>query len=589
MFRTDPIKSFNLVSFILFFLLVIQLCIFSWCINRGFDFSDEAFGYLGFLRPEEVQQAATYYVVLYNVFFGRMEVDIINVRIIRLLFLLISSAVFASGLIAWVRRKNIGDTTQHINLLLFVLLGGLFINASGTQALTYNLFSTVFFLLATGFFLYVFQREIELVRSSSIIFFAIGGMLFALFLIKFSNAVFLSIALVVLLIYDKRNIKTVAIYSACIVGGALITGLILFGMEFPQWLYNYYAILTSLTGTSYTSILDRYVEDFMNVRDNLLLANLVFIVIGLLLLALNRYVEKRVLKIMIALVFACLMTYFSYLRVYYLGGIKYVYVVTFFYILLNFILFCGLALTLILDRAEKKSRNTDLTLIIIFLFFIPFFGSVGTTNYLTVQIFWYAPFVFALLFLLLQIHGGFLLNIMLVVLSVNAILQAVSGLIYYPYRITETLFEQSYRLSSEVSEERILLDKELKKSVETVYNLIRSKTNFADGGPIFSFRYEYGFIYFLRGTLPGWSWYTDEASAGNCLNLKKTNLKNLNQTIFIFPEGYVPDSIFVSCLKDLEIDFYADYKELGKTEYFIDGVNRPLKIYAPERLFKITR
>lgn len=585
-FQTISTK-FNIVSCLLLVILAAKVCVFSWCINRGFDFSDEAFGYLGFLHPEEVRQAATFYAVLYDSFFGWLPVSIINVRIIRLLLLVLSSSVFALGLISWASRKEEQDATSDTNLSLFILIGAFFVNAGGTQALTYNLFSTFLFLLATGIFFHVFQNGVDYPsRREAILFFGIGSILWALFLVKFSNALFLSLAFFLLLIYDKRRMKPVLIRLLAIICGGLTLAVFMFGFDFAHWMADYYDTLTSLANTGSTSLIQRYKEDVSNVTDNLLFANGGYIIASVVLLVINGYFQVRNIKLILASIFGLMMAYVSYDNAFYLGGIKHIYALMFFYILLNFILICGLTSVIALDAMRKQGIKKDLSIVTLLLFLVPFFGSIGTTNYLSVQFVWYAPFIFALLFFLLKIHGRWMLGTMLVVVSLNSVIQDVYGLIYSPYRINGTLLDQAYPLSANVNRERILLDKDLKESVENVWRLVRSQTKYSNGGPVFSFRYEYGFIYFLRGTLPGWSWYTEEGSAVNCTNLNKSGLKSLQETIFILPENYVPDSIFVSCLKRLDIDFPAGYREIGKAAHSIEGINRPLRIYAPLALLK---
>src|SRR5258708_34400816 len=98
MVRLQSFKSLNFVSYTLILLLSIQLAFLIWSINKSFDFSDEAYSYLGFKNPEEIHSAATYYPVIYNTFFGWIGLSIVKVRIIRLLLMLLCGSVFALGL-----------------------------------------------------------------------------------------------------------------------------------------------------------------------------------------------------------------------------------------------------------------------------------------------------------------------------------------------------------------------------------------------------------------------------------------------------------------------------------------------------------
>lgn len=579
------LKSLNLISYILLSLLLVQLAFSVWSVNRGFDFSDEAFGYLGFMHPEEVSGAVTYYTTLYNTFFGWMDLSIIKVRILRLALMLLCGSVFSFGISSWIKRKGLIDSVNGINLALFVLIGCFLVNANGSQSFTYNLFSTLLLQLIVGGFLYSFQKEGEIDRWDTALHFMLGSLLFALFSVKFSNAILLSIALFPLLIYDKKKIKKVTHCSAAIVTGAFAMGLLMFKGSFFSWTTEYYNALTTLSGNSNGTILDRYVEDFKNVKTSLFINNWFIVVSSVLLLILTRLIQKKVMNTVIAMLFAGLMIFVTYENSYFLGGYKYTYTATFFYLFLIAIMLCAHGVQLFVDAIQKKGIDLNHLLITILLGLVPFVGAIGTNNLLSVQFVWYTPFFFALLYLLLYLHRGVLFQLLVIIIGVNGTIQS-TGLVYYPYRINETLYQESYRLSTAVSQERVMVNEAIKASIENSYSIIHSQTNYEEGGPIFSFRFEYGLIYFLKGTLPGWSWYKDEASAANCELLKKSKMNNLDQTIFILPKNYEPDSVFRTCLKNYKIDFPANYAELGEVQYSIEGIDRPLKIYAPKILLK---
>src|SRR5260221_4512592 len=93
----------------------------------------------------------------------------------------------------------------------------------------------------------------------------------------------------------------------------------------------------------------------------------------------------------------------------------------------------------------------------------------------------------------------------------------------------------------------------IKQSVERAHDIVYSEPNFSKGDPIFSLTGEYGFIYFLDGTLPAWGWYNEQASDWDCVKIKTTQLKNLEKTIFILPVNYNMDSVYRSCLNDINI------------------------------------
>lgn len=577
-------KNLDAVSYILAALLVVQMVIFFWCLNRGFDFSDEAYGYLGFANPREVQGGVTYYVLLYNYFFGWLGLSVVKVRIIRFLLLLACSAVFGLGLLAWLRRKVSLTETQAINLSLVILLGGCHVNTVGTQSLTYNLFTTFLLLLITGLFLYVFQRSQGFSKTEAAIVFVLGMLLFSLFIVKFSSAIMMAAALIVFLVVDKRNLKIIASYFLFLTLGFLALSILLFQSQFVKWITDYCNVLLAASDNTTASIFEVYKEDFNKVKDNLLFKNALWIVICATGLVVSKLVTNRMIAWIVAGIATAGTVYLIYHNLFYLGGTKYIYTIYYFYILTAVIFVIAALVFFFRDLFQKKEADRFIPAAL-FLLAVPFFGAVGTSNYLSLQIIWYSPVFFAAIFLLLKSFNQLVARCLLIVIVVNAAFQSVSGVIYFPYRIKDTLWQENSRLSSGV-DKSVLLNWELKESVEKVQNLIHSRTEFKEGSPIFSFRSEYGFIYFLRGTLPGWGWYMDESSARNCQLLNRTKLDNLDQTIFIFPKGYKIDSVFQTCLKRRGINFPANYELLGETPFTFVGSSRPIEVFAPKQLVK---
>jgi hypothetical protein len=234
---------FSFVSFILSQLLLIQVSFSIWSINRGFDFSDEAYGYLGFKYPSEVYHAFTHYSLLFDAFLGWINLSIINVRILRLLFILLCGSMFALGLIKWTSRKSIVESNNRVNVFFFILIGCFTINTNGSQSFTYNVFSTLIFQVIVGGFLYSFQRENRFNRLDAALYLSIGALLFALFMVKLPNAIFLSISLFLLLIFDKKKTKLIAIYSALMLLGCIIMSVVILRSSVLGWFRDYIATL----------------------------------------------------------------------------------------------------------------------------------------------------------------------------------------------------------------------------------------------------------------------------------------------------------------------------------------------------------
>jgi hypothetical protein len=582
--KTDS-PSLDQVSYSMVFFLIAQLVIFAWCINRGFDFSDEAYGYLGFTGPSEVRGGLTHYAVLYNFFFGWLGISIVKVRTVRFLLLIGCSVVFAFGLNDWLKRKTFMSNAQRLNLFLIVLIGACHINTNGSQSLTYNLSSTYLLLLIAGLWLFSFQLGKEVSRLHWVVFFALGLLLFSLFIVKFSSAVLMGVVLIVLLVVDKPNIKIIAISILMIVVGAVTMAILLFGLDFANWISEYCKGIFHSTNSFAPSFIDEYKEDFRRVKNNLIVKNIIWIGLFSSGLAVSRMVVNRIFSIIVAIIVAAGMTYLSYVNSSYFGGLIENYYVNYYYYILWAVVL-GLAEIIVVSKNILSRKEIDRRFpMAIFLFAVPFFGAIGTSNFLSIQILWYSPLFFAALYLLLKTYNNFIFGLLLTAIVANATVQSVSGLIYFPYRVKGTLWLQDSPLTN--ANESVLLDAELKGAVDKMRDLVYTKTKFVESGPVFSFRSEYGFVYFLKGTLPGWGWYKDEApSEQTCLVLKRSKLSNLNQTILLIPKEYKVDSSFQACLNNISIDFPKNYESIGDVPFAFNGTLRTLEILVPKPLLK---
>jgi hypothetical protein len=580
------LKKLNFVSYFLVTLLLLQLAYFIWSINKGFDFTDEAYSFLGFENPGEVNNVATYYTIIFNNFFGWIEVSIVHVRIIRLLLLIICGSVLGVGLCRWFRDVVTQDYTSLVNLFLFILCGSLLINANGSQSLTYNLSSNFLLQLIAGVFLYTFQRENKIQRLDLVLFFFLGIFLFLLFTVKFSNFILVSFPILLMLLYDKRNLKMVATYVGMMGLGGIMAGFFLFKGGLFEWLIDYKNTLSSLSESSTASIWLRYMEDYHLTMDSKIVDNGLIIGLSILLIILSHVVKNKTAKVSLAIGIAALTVFVTYNKEYYFGGVKYYYQFTGLYILLMFTLISAHVVKVAVDIFQKKSQPNSLIIVTAFLAFIPFCGSIGTSNLLSIQIIWYTSFIFGAMYLLLYLNGTYILNLLVIVVGVNATLQAISGLVYYPYRIDQTLKEETQHFSINVSTERVMVNPALRKSVESADRLISSKTNFSKGDPIFAFSADYGFVYLLKGVLPGWGWYGEKGTEAGCMHIRNTKLRKLDKMIFIMPIHYELDSIYRNCFKEMNILFPDNFVKIGDIPYSLEQVDRPLSIYAPKSMVK---
>lgn len=574
-------------SWILLLLILIQLAFISWSANRGFDFTDEAFSFLGLRNPEEGNKIATYYTTIFNSLFSWIGITIIKIRIIRLSLLLGCAVVLALGLNNWLKRNSEVNKATQVNLFLFIVLGSLLTHANGSQALTYNTFSNFILQLIVGLLLITFQRKSQISKQDQLINFLLGALVLALFAIKSSAGVIMFLLIALVTIYDRRVTKITIRYFIFFIVGLLSMGIFVFGLNLFNWLADYIYTLKFLSSLTTASIGSRYIEDFYFTFSSKIQANLLYIITIAMLLLMSQLDLKKWKKGMITAVISGVLIYIAYQRDFYLGGVKYYYIFTGLYILFIFTLFFTELISALISFVKKIKQNNLLLVTASILFIIPITGAIGTNNLLSIQIIWYTSFLFAGIFLMVYKYEPLLRNSIIIVLSINATFQSISGLVYHPYRINQTLYEESHLLPSEITGEKILVNKEIKQSVETTFKLITSKTNFQKGDPMFSFSSDYfGFIYFLDGILPGWGWYGEVGTPYNCYNLMNSQMKNLDRMIILSPSYYEIDSIYNNCFKEMNINFPAQYSKIGEVPYFMGDTDRSFTIFVPQSFLK---
>ncbi|HRK53709.1 MAG TPA: hypothetical protein PK185_07325 [Cyclobacteriaceae bacterium] len=577
----------NPTSWALSLLICIQLAFILWASSRGFDFTDEAFSFLGYKYPNEINKVATYYTSIFNSFLGWANVSIIKIRILRLFLMVVCSITLSLGLGRWIDRNSEFNKSDQINLVLFILLGSLLVHANGSQSLTYNNASNFILQLIVGFFLMTYEREFKLNRKDQLIYFCLGALLFALFAIKFSVGIIILFLLILFLIIDKRIKRNTLIYFSFLILGILSMGIFVFGFDLLNWFRDYFDTLKLLSSLTTTSIGSRYIEDVYYTLNSKILDNLFVVISIIILLLLNHFIVRNWIRGVIAFAIASLLIYLSYSHEYYLGGVKYYYIFTGLYIILIFALIIAELIKAPINYVNGARRNHFVNILAIVLLLLPVAGAIGTNNLLSIQIIWYSAFLFAGMFLILYKNGTYIFNSAIIILGLNATLQSLSGLVYHPYRLNQTLYEESCQLPAEITSEKVLVNKEIIQSLEVAHQLIASKTNFKKGDPIFSFSPDYlGFIYLLEGALPGWSWYDEKGTAYNCYNLKNTNFNNLDNMIVLSPSYYQMDSIYTNCFDEMNINFPNGYTKVGEVSYFMGSLDRSFTIFAPTRFLK---
>lgn len=578
---------FNFTSLILLGLTFIQLGVSIWAINRGFDFSDEAYSYLGFQSPEEVNHVVTYYTLLITNFFGWISPEIANIRILKLTIQIVSSLIFSVGLSRQIKSYPKLAEANASYLHLISIIGTLLYNARGSQMLTYDLLSVSLLQIGAGLLFFITKNGQGEKRTITLTqYIMMGAVLFAMFMVKFSNAILFAAALSIFMLWNLR-FKEVTIFCCFNIIGFLLFGLLIFKQNFFKWLKAYFITLTNSSDSSLGSIIDKYQWDLNDLSGNLYLDNIFLFSLFILLITVALIASKRIIKISTLFGSFVLFIYFSVANKFYLGGIAHRYTYSLMYVFVISILIISFVIFYVYQRKKGVHFKSNISVLLIFLFLLsaPFIGSIGTNNYLRMNIILYMSFWFTFIYLLAFWMDKWLALMLILIICANATFQGIYGLVYSPYRLYTSLIYQVTPLPETINSDRIKLDDGKIKEVKRVYELVHSQTNFSPGMPIFSYRSEYGFIYLLKGTLPGWCWYREDAfQKSYCDCLTNSKIKDFEKMIFIIPKDHQLDSAFVSTLNSLNVRYPEHYKQIGDVESYFDGSIRNLIILAPENI-----
>jgi hypothetical protein len=582
----------DFTSIVLIAIVLIQLIFCVWAIDKGFDFSDEAFSYLGFAFPAEKSQTLTYYTKLITAFFSWTQLNIVHVRILRLITILVCSGAFWFGLSRCISKNSLFSKSKINPLSLFalILVGSLIINSTGDQGFTYNLISVSLFQLIIGFFLVAISPDKKRsIKKELLLFYLIGALLFALFLVKFSNALLLGPILLLLLISKKVEIKTIFQYALVGATGAFCMGLfVMDGLSgFTEWISDFIDTLSG-QGKYSVSLLTIYQEDLKHVKNDLVLPNIDKGLLSIFFLTVSCFISNRILNFLAIFSFIVVVAIVTLTNNYYLGGASHAYTLTFTYIYLLLVMIPSAFLVSVINYFIKGYSliNWDGLILLLLLIIIPFAGTLGTGNRISYLAIVYFPFVLSFIYLLSSSFGKGLSSMLVIFMAITATSEVITSILYFPYRLAANRLEQTMPVIGLSNLEGVKFDSASYKSIDQTRNLILARTQYSSGMPIFSFRTEYGLIYALNGRLPGWFWYKDEASEQNCFALSKSESTNLENTIFILPKSHVIDSTFYRCLHNLNIEFPEKYVELGEVDYTSEGNKRPLVIFSPRSMLK---
>jgi hypothetical protein len=514
-----------------------------WGLNKGFDITDEGFYLLLYQDNQEAFYSTTFFYNIIKYSLGHFfTLNILTLRIIRLVFMLITSFIISRYLVMLtVTNKN---ERSFLNIAFFLLS---FIGLSsgytfGPASLSYNHIS-VFFLFIS-FVLSAFAAEPGSKPYVAIIFMLIAGICTSfVFFTKFSSFfIFLFLQFLFLFISLTRERRYLLVFFVFgLVSGFgyyfIFAGNI--GTFYPDFLKSIQLLQSS--GYESSSIYLKLLRDFLRF---ILICGFSSIVVGLYFLA-GRYPKtgkNDVISKIILFIGFIIVTFIFYKTGLIAYSGKYLY--------LFFIAF-GIALIHGRNSQMKLSKNRMYGLVLFFA--IPFIASFGSNNGILINSIFGIGLVLPFIWLLLKERSREL-YVIIISIIITTTLDIHINYINNPYRINK-LTEQTEKLYFLKDNADLMTDK---KTWDLIYQLNESLKDFdLTTTPIIGIYKMPGVIYLLGGYSPGYILWNESQKDIFFLALKRTSM-DITNSIVLVKDDYSP--LLTKGLHDAGIKYPEEYQ-----------------------------
>lgn len=465
-----------------------------WASNKGFDFSDEGYYIAGYsnLLEYNIGITAFHFLVLQTI--AKFGSGLIYFRITRLLLTLIACFFLAYALNACNDRyKLISGENSRRNILLLTLIGfagclpgyGL-----GPQTLSYNHLTFIFSTVFTGFLFLMLARSEKQRAIRFYSFFA--GIFFGFeFFVKIPTAVFLGILFLIVefLLIRKQKLKVLS-FAFIFTLGVLVSFLLVCLPNSPiRIVSEYLRLITSISkyaAHDIGDVLANYqvgLELLWNEQLSPFVQKVEILFVALVLLVVRKYKWIRVLGAILALADLIWIVNEIHKGKYFGSGVamysnaSLAYVLLIAILLIMLIVLCTEVIVI-----KKFVFSPDRIFIFATLFFFPILCSLGTNNFLQIQILFFLSSWFLLAALIMenavikQSNISTWVVLVMVVLFYKAGNDLYTGLIKDPYRVKGALTEQTEPLYLHGSDETILIHKDLMKTIHDLAPMMESKS-----------------------------------------------------------------------------------------------------------------
>ncbi len=516
-----------------------------WGLNKGFDVTDEGYYVLGYQPGQEIGFGASGFQQLIKGLFSWMTLDVVNLRILRLLFCLLSTFLLTIGLKYYLDKK-------YSNLHVFSILGigALLSYTYGPQSLSYNSLIASFLLMSFTLVLIGLNKK----GNYSTVIFLFSGLLLAFGLIvKFPPVLVYLVCLGLFFISYKKWTHKKKFYAIVKLLIGFVLGLLLFSV-FCVSIFDFYDDVSRGISFLSSSGSNHTLQSLFGNVGELLVLVLTFLGSFFLLLIFNRFLNKRIkssskIDLFLIFLFLGIVFFFCFQNIIDLISVNtsFLLFITTLFIVYAFSNF---------NVLNKHSRIV--VVLMVFLFLLPFIGSLGTNNSLLFNTGFMLSCWLALILLVIDksLNNQLFVNVVYVVLITVSSYLFVNQYINHPYRIN-SLHSQT----ESIPNERVKLDVQSADFISKLEAILK-KNNFEKGDPIVGLYKMPGLVYLLGGKSPGGilSLWDKNRTNQFLAELKESSI-DYSTSYFLIKNRYA-DSLVIG-LNTLGVKFPNDYVNVG--------------------------
>jgi hypothetical protein len=538
-----------------------------WGLNKGFDLSDEGSYLLGYQPEQELGARQGYYHIVVRKTFSFIELNVVNVRIIRLVLTILGSVILSAGVNMWFKTKN------YIYFLPFILVGNFLSYCFGPPSLSYNTITGFIVMASLGFVLYA-SADINIPKNARLLLFFLSGVLLSFQIItKITTAPFqLVLLLIVITVLYKTNKKVKTLSEITLVFGMLMGSLVYstFYQNYLEFLKNfiYGASIATKSGDGHN--LTYYLSDsFITIVKILKFVIISIVLVKLLELWKRSRIHHTLTGSIFQLLTATILLYFFF---HYYFIVRSESDISSAFLALTTISILSIINTCKINDFIKPTNIRNNILLLLILLVEPFVASIGTNNTLLSNTTLYLGFWFAVIFV--NEFGQSERFIIIFISIISGIYFFLFGYVIEPYR-TPCLYLQNSRINNLSRAKNIYVDKNTKEYVEMVRDAL-IENGFKKGDPIITMFGLPGLVYLMGGISPGSILFSDKQYTLFLNNLTNTPY-DVNESYIIVKNTF--SKYFEEQLQAPELSFPKNYVE-SKTITIEDKV--AIKIYIPK-------